>query len=309
MTRSIKFFCFAQTCIIVALLSGWHISFREHLSTLFEFTQPNAVPLTGSSPSAWFRPLPKEEVDHQLRLKRAAEDSEKYFNPERLPDAEYQQKLRRHYAIARYLTATRRHSLPYRKIMSMLLVRGYGVLEWLPTCSAILDSQLYLHFQDPSGQHENSSEVVNWPMRESYDFYAVEFAKIFGLVDHDFFQSLLAVRLDTRKHEPVLGLPLPEVELGDRFLTDQDWLTPHWTTLQSQYEGAPRAQWTKELRETFAGFYHRSIVRKSTPSIPEDSSIVAALMAAKMITSSDLEGVVITEARASSPIADRSENL
>ena len=88
--------------------------------------------------------------------------------------------------------------------MRLLAVRGFGVLEWLPTCNAIINYQLRSLFRQRQESLDADNEV-DFNFRQGYDFYVEIFAGIFGMVDHQFFRELLAVKLEVKNREPILG--------------------------------------------------------------------------------------------------------
>lgn len=294
MIRSLKVL---GTLVILAMLTvsvGRLWIYRDSVQKLFELGPAYIPRPIDHTEDAWFRPLPREEVPLKLRKERAIENSDKYFNPELSWEQPYHRKIRKHNSIAKYLTATRRHDPQYVEGMRLLAVRGFGVLEWLPTCNAIINYQLRSLFRQRQESLDADNEVY-FNIRQGYDFYVEIFAGIFGMVDHQFFRELLAVKLEVKNREPILGFPGPELEIGDEFFTDEDWMTPEIIVAKAEYKGPPREEWSKELRDAYAQFRRRSRVREYGHHLTEKRAVIQDLIGFGLLEPEELEGVEVVE--------------
>lgn len=254
----------------------------------------------------WWRPLPGETLTPDQRTERARTNSDKYFDPARTNESAYREKMRRHYIIAKYLTATRRHDPSYVAVMNLLASHGYGILEWDESCNAIINYQqsAFLRMSKSANGSAPESKIapeIEFDSIQGYDFYVERFAAIFGLVDHEFFQKLLSIPLEFTSHEPLLGFPGSELQMGDRFFTDMDWLTPEVMAAWESYQGPDRSQWTRELRDNFAQFLRRSRYRSYGYSyrlyLAEDRKTVQDLIGFGLIQPEDLDGMEVVDRR------------
>lgn len=280
------------TLLIVSLERLW--THREAVIDLFGLGPayiPRPVDLEEEN---WWKPLPHEDVLLEVREQRANKDSDTYFNPKRF-GRDYREKVRKHNYIAKYLTATRRHDPQYAKVMEMLAVRGYGILEWDPVCGAILNHQIRAQVHDQLekaySQKTDWDEAILFERIQGYDYWAERLAGIFGMIDHEFFKELLAIKLTAKNREPILGFPGRELEIGDRFFTDEDWVTPEIRAAQASYQGRNRSEWSYRLRSRYFQFLRNSRLRSYGHDVPEQPGVVQELLDSGMIKTEDLDGV------------------
>jgi hypothetical protein len=256
---------------------------------------PRPIDLTEEN---WWKPLPHENVSLELRTKRAHEDSDKFYDPKRF-GKDYSEKIRKHNYIAKYLTATRRGDPQYVKVMLLIARRGYGILEWDATCNVILNHQIRFpvrrRMEKEYSKNTGWDDEILFETEQGYEFWAERLAGIFGMIDHEFFRELLAVELGIRHREPILGFPGRDLEIGDRFFTDEDWITPEIRAAQATYQGRSRSDWSHASRGYYAQFLRKSRLRGYGREIPEYRHIIQNLVDVGMIARGDLEGVEIID--------------
>ena len=248
---------------------------------------------------AWFRPLVFQEVSPEERSRRAEEDGDRYFDPKRSFEPSYQRKMQEHYAVYSYLTATRRDDPNYQKVLLMLVAKGFGISEWRGVCLAIRNYHLFgkfrgrgrLSFKDLG--LEGGAAGLHLP--SANEQFVETCAKTLGLVDHDFFESLIAIRLPSKNREPVLGLRAPRLQMGDAFLLAEEHLPQAYLEACAKYQGVDRGAVSRSLRSEFGYFIQRCRMRASGFDVGEHRDVIERLVRAGLLQWEDLEGIELLD--------------
>ncbi len=292
--------------VILIALSGLSlnrlITHRESVVWFLDLG-PEYVPRQiSAAEAAWFQPLPRENLTPELRNKRATEDSDTYFNPNRIHEPDYRAKVTRHYAIERFLTASRRTDPHYLKVLEVLVSQGYGIEEWAHTCMTILSfgrgtSVKYEPPQKPAhnAHHTAPAATDAHTKKTAYNRAIDGFARTLGTIDPKVIHPLLSISLEYQSGEPLLGLTPVSLERGDRLWTDADWITPEMRRAQAAYQGPDRKLWTGDLRRGFADFLKRSRQRAQGRHVPEDRQTIQDLIGFGLLDPEDLVGVEVVE--------------